>query len=147
MSWNYLSIHKLQLCNRWSLGMDKLFYSTLHCACDYLPMLGLKSNHTRQRGPRVSMASPELSWKMSLYHCRWVFVCATFDKPIECFRCTKKKRFKPLSFDNPYSGSELALPEFTVHFRSRVLSLPEYQILFLDHYRNNTGFAIVPAKL
>ena len=24
MGWNYLSTPKLQLCNRWSLGMDKL---------------------------------------------------------------------------------------------------------------------------
>ena len=42
MGWNYLSIPKLQRCNRWSLGMDKLFHSTLYNGCDYISMLGLK---------------------------------------------------------------------------------------------------------
>ena len=40
MGWNYLSIPKLQRCNRWSLGMDKWFHPTLYWACDYLSMLG-----------------------------------------------------------------------------------------------------------
>ena len=30
VGWNYLSIPKLQRCNRWSLGMDKLFHPTLN---------------------------------------------------------------------------------------------------------------------
>ena len=53
----------------------------------------------------------------------------------------------PLNFNNPYSGSALALPKFTVHYRSnvRVLSLPEYRILCIDHYWNTTDFAIIPA--
>ena len=50
MGWNYLSIPKLQRCNRWSLGMDKLFHPTLYQACNYLSMLGLKLNHVSKRG-------------------------------------------------------------------------------------------------
>ena len=30
MWWNYLSIPKVQRCNRWSLGMDKLFHPTAY---------------------------------------------------------------------------------------------------------------------
>ena len=52
MGWNYLSIPKLQRCNRWSLGMDKLFHPTLYMACDYVSMLGLKLNHVSKRGYR-----------------------------------------------------------------------------------------------
>ena len=52
MGWNYLSIPKLQRCNRWSLGMDKIFYPTLYWACNYLSMLGLKLNHVSKRGHR-----------------------------------------------------------------------------------------------
>ena len=36
MGWNYLSILKLQRCNRWSLGMDKWFHPTQYWACDNL---------------------------------------------------------------------------------------------------------------
>ena len=52
MGLNYLSIPKLQRCNRWSLGMDKLFQATLYQACNYLSMLGLKLNHVSKRGHR-----------------------------------------------------------------------------------------------
>ena len=50
MGWNYLSIPKLQRCNCWSLGMDKLFHTTLYWACDYLSILGYKLNHVSKRG-------------------------------------------------------------------------------------------------
>ena len=52
MGWNYLSITKLQRWNRWSLGMEKQFHSTLSRAYDYLSMLGLglKLNHLSKRG-------------------------------------------------------------------------------------------------
>ena len=50
MGWNYLSIPKLQRCNRWSLGMDKLFRRRLYQACNYLSMLGLQLNHVSKRG-------------------------------------------------------------------------------------------------
>ena len=53
MGWNYLSIPKLQRCNRWSLGMDKWFHPTLYWACDYLSMLGLKLNHVSKRGHKM----------------------------------------------------------------------------------------------
>ena len=49
---NYLSIPKLQLCNRWSLGMDKWFHPTLYNGCYYLSMLGFKLIHFDKRGPR-----------------------------------------------------------------------------------------------
>ena len=52
MGWNYLSIPKLQRCNRWSLGMDKLFHPILYNGYNYLSMLGLKLNHVSKRGHR-----------------------------------------------------------------------------------------------
>ena len=52
MGWNYVSIPKLQRCNRWRLGMDKYFHLTFYQTCDYLSMLGLKLNHVSKRGPR-----------------------------------------------------------------------------------------------
>ena len=48
---NYLSIPKLQRCNRWSLGTDKLFHPILSRAYDYESMLGLKLNHVSKIGP------------------------------------------------------------------------------------------------
>ena len=51
MGWNYLSIPKLQRCNRWSLGMDKLVHPTFYNECNYLSMLGLKLNHVSKRVP------------------------------------------------------------------------------------------------
>ena len=51
MDWNYLSIPKLQRCNRWSLGMDNKFHLTFYQTCNYLSMLGLKLNHVSKRGP------------------------------------------------------------------------------------------------
>ena len=42
MGWNYLSIPKLQWCNRWSLGMDTQFHPTIYCVCDYLSTPGFK---------------------------------------------------------------------------------------------------------
>ena len=56
MGWNYLSIPKLQRCNRWSLGMDKLFHPTVYNVCNYGSMLGLKLNHVSKRGPWGTIA-------------------------------------------------------------------------------------------
>ena len=53
MGWNYLSILKLQRCNRWSLGMDKSFHPTVYWACNYLSMLRLKLNYASKRGPWI----------------------------------------------------------------------------------------------
>ena len=50
MGWNYLSIPKLQRCNRWSLEMDKWFHPTLYQTGDYLSMLGLKLKRVSKRG-------------------------------------------------------------------------------------------------
>ena len=50
MGWNYLSIPKLQRCNRWSLGMDRKFHPIHYNGCNYLSMLGLKINHVSKRG-------------------------------------------------------------------------------------------------
>ena len=57
MGWNYLSIPKLQRCNRWSLRMDKLFHPIHYNGCNYLSMLGLKLNHVSKRGPRSGMGA------------------------------------------------------------------------------------------
>ena len=51
MRWNYLSITKLQLLQRWGLGMDKLLHPTHYRTCDYLSMLGLKLRHVSNSGP------------------------------------------------------------------------------------------------
>ena len=51
MGWNYLSIPKLQLCNLWSLVMDKLFHPTLYWTCDHLSILGLKFIHVSEKSP------------------------------------------------------------------------------------------------
>ena len=51
---NYLFILKLQLCNRWSLKMDKKFHPTLYNGCIYLSMLGLKLNHFSKMGVLIS---------------------------------------------------------------------------------------------
>ena len=51
-TWNYLYIPKLQRCNRWSLGMDKLFHPIFYNGCNCLSMLGLKLNHVSKRGHR-----------------------------------------------------------------------------------------------
>ena len=62
MVWKYLSIPKLQRWNRWSLGMDKLFHTTLYSACDYLSMLGLKSSgvvqYVNQTGGQTYVVPP-----------------------------------------------------------------------------------------
>ena len=41
----------LQRCSRWSLWMDKRFHSTLHWACDYFSLLGVKLTQVNKRGP------------------------------------------------------------------------------------------------
>ena len=61
---HYLSIPKLHLLHRWSLGMDKLFHPTLYSACDYLSMLRLKLIHVNESGPRsknIDLALPQYS--------------------------------------------------------------------------------------
>ena len=50
---NYLSIPKLQRCNRCSLGMDKYFHHTLNWTCDYLFMPVLKVIYMIVRGGYV----------------------------------------------------------------------------------------------
>ena len=41
----YLSIPKLQRCNRWRLGREMWFHPILYNGCSYLSMLGLKLIH------------------------------------------------------------------------------------------------------
>ena len=48
---NYLSIPNLQWCNRWSLGMDKLFHPPLYNGYNYLSILGLQLIHICEWGP------------------------------------------------------------------------------------------------
>ena len=66
MGWTYLSIAKLQRCNRWSFGMDKWINPTLYWACAYISMLGLKSIHVSKRAPEWSEWSlGRVWWKVS----------------------------------------------------------------------------------
>ena len=72
MWWNYLSIPKLQRCNRWSLGMDKQFHPTLYQAGYYLSMLGLKLNHVSKKGHMYSNHC-SVHWTHFIQHKRsWV---------------------------------------------------------------------------
>ena len=72
MGWNYFSILKLQQCNRWSLGMDKLFHTTFYQSCHYLSMLGLKLNHVSKRGPRPGIESQWLCLQLTRFGlCQW----------------------------------------------------------------------------
>ena len=39
--------------------MDKYFHTRLNLTCDYLPMLGLKSDHISKKGPVVIHSTPK----------------------------------------------------------------------------------------
>ena len=94
MGWNYLSIPKLQRCNRWSSGMDKKFSPTLCWTCDYLSMLGLKLTHVSKMGPwsvlmyiwrnlpaplTLGSVNKEMkllrNWRLSAFHARCLTKC------------------------------------------------------------------------
>ena len=51
MEWYYISIPKLQRCNRWSLWIYKSFHPTLYRTWDYLSILRLKLIHVNKTGP------------------------------------------------------------------------------------------------
>ena len=52
---------------RWSLGMDEKIHPTLYWPCNYLSMLGLKSNHVSKMGPRW-MSMDHRGGKSTLVH-------------------------------------------------------------------------------
>ena len=54
MGWNYLSIPKVQQCNRWSQGMDNWWHSTLYNGFHHLTMLGFKLIHVSKLDPWAS---------------------------------------------------------------------------------------------
>ena len=64
---NYVSILKLQRCNRWSLGTDKYVYHTLYWACDYLSVLWLKLIHISKRG-QMCLIGTRISATIKLTH-------------------------------------------------------------------------------
>ena len=49
VTWNHLSIPKLQRLHQWCLGTDKLFHCTLSWTCENLTMLGLILTHVSKR--------------------------------------------------------------------------------------------------
>ena len=51
MEWNYLSIPKLQRCNRWSFVMDKSFHRTLYWPCNNVFMQILILTHVSKISP------------------------------------------------------------------------------------------------
>ena len=77
MGWNHLSIHKLQRCNHWSLGMDKLFHPAFYNWCNYISMLGSKLIHVSKGGhwcrKYTSLPRPCLLREMAchLFGARW----------------------------------------------------------------------------
>ena len=54
MGWNYLSIPKVQQCNRWIQGMDNWWHSTLYDGFHHLTMLGFKLIHVSKLDPWAS---------------------------------------------------------------------------------------------
>ena len=105
LGWNYLSIPKLQRCNRWSLRMDKKFHLTLCWACNYLSMLGLKLTHVSERGyyhhkdKTVSLPScflPETSFGLcvlsnNIVSCVCLFVCLCVNHKLVFMRTLDKR--------------------------------------------------------
>ena len=68
MGWNCLDLStpKFQRCNRWRLGINKLFHPILYWVYDYLSMQGLKFIHVSKRGhgdSPVLVKSRRLIWK------------------------------------------------------------------------------------
>ena len=60
---NGLSIPKLQLLDRWSLGMDKWFHPTFYWACDYVCMLWLKLINAGKIDPKRNPFMQVLLWE------------------------------------------------------------------------------------
>ena len=84
---NYLSIPKLQRCNRLSLGKDKQFHPILFWPCDYLAMLRFKLTHVRKM--KYSwIANNTTTVYGDVYIIHWGFVThACFSKLNQyCFR-------------------------------------------------------------
>ena len=97
MGWNYVSIPKLQRCNRWSLGMHRLFHPTLYWACDYLAMLGLI---------HFIKSRPCKYWYVFVNSCHAEFILIRVRKLVSCgiyFR--KRKIFVPSITSQKYHGT------------------------------------------
>ena len=74
VGWNFLSIHKLHWCNRWSLWMDKKFLPTLYWTCDYVSMLGLKSNHVSKNQLCCQIICQQSIFSLPVICCHHVFM-------------------------------------------------------------------------
>ena len=112
MGWNYLSIPKLQRCNRWSLGMDKYIHPTFYNGCNYLSMLGLKLNHVSKRGHRniiYALTKDILTNKM---HWNWFFLVMLNLLSLWFHNCQKSNISLPWSnYDpRPFDGEALTCP-------------------------------------
>ena len=105
MWWNYLSIPKLQRCNRWSLGMDKQFHPILYNGCNHLSIQILKLNHISKRGPRCITPS-SMSRMLNLEDLKVI--------RMQIFTGNKYKgRFNILSLvDQPIIGADNGLSPF-----------------------------------
>ena len=120
MGWNYLSIPKLQQCNRWSLGMDKLFHPTLHCACDYLSMMGLKLFHVNKRGPwcHSIFLSTTQWWRQGTSKTFMTINCLKVQRlpPHKTINLTDDYNFKDIYWTNcttkPGNANKLACDDF-----------------------------------
>ena len=68
----------LQRRSRLGLGKDKWFHPTIHWACDYLSMLGLKLIDVRKKAPKISMSQmpcksiPEYKYKSDGRSDKWL---------------------------------------------------------------------------
>ena len=68
---NYLITHRLQRCNRWSLGMDEKFHSTRSNRCCYLSMLWLRLILVSERDLWKKNSPSPSEW------CQWVSIIET----------------------------------------------------------------------
>ena len=83
VGWNYLSIPKLQRCNRWNLGMDKQLHPTFYNGCNYLSMLGLKLNHVSKIGPSMLIFFGKDECRRTGYTCN-ILMSIRFQLAVNC---------------------------------------------------------------
>ena len=78
MGWYCLSVPKLQRCKRWCLGMDKQYHPTLYWTCNYLSMIGSKSNHIHKNCPcKLQQSYVLLRHQVtSMYNTDFFYPCA-----------------------------------------------------------------------
>ena len=122
-----------------TVGMDESFHPTSSWACDYLPMLGLKINHVRGRGPFTT--SWLLLWWMSSVsdscEVKWSFVYLQTQRP--SLLCMPMQRFGWCHFVCISMVNAWVLMIFLVYFWRRC-NFSFYQETWIGSMAGNGGF-------